>query len=528
MMDVPSAPRVSILIPNYNNGRESSADGRTDLIGMLLQSLHDTLKDDPTPFELLVYDDGSTDDSLATLREWSKKQWPNGNPFLELIEAPHCGVLSKNANVLSRKARGDIFARLDGDVTCLTPNWVSKLCEAFDSGAPRLGVIGPKQLDPQHRILAYGDWVLHPNGYSHVAYGMPRDAVKYPLEVDHTMGCFYCHRRAVYEELGGYDETFLRGQTIDFGLRARLAGWFCIAVPFIEFVHNHCLRKQRETRADSIEGVLYSLDVFTRKWGFHRLAADLDEVRQRYAGTPLLWNKQVFAALDEPKTSTSSGPLRIEETEWAKYAQDETFRKKIDFDVSLTLDVLRQVGFPPVGQPVVQVGSGTGLRAHLLASRGVPCLALDDSQANVEFARLCVGRQKYPGAAPRFQRVTSWRELPLPSGSAHMLVMFGQLEKRPNPVGLLHACRRATAPGGYLLLTAQRRQPVGDPSDPAHQARKAAEHRYGWKELLTHIEASGGWQFQIDPQKDDPRHDMIVVVQRKQEQESVAEHKLAG
>jgi len=45
------APRVSILIPNYNNGTASSRDGKTDLIADLLQSLHDSLQDDPTPIE---------------------------------------------------------------------------------------------------------------------------------------------------------------------------------------------------------------------------------------------------------------------------------------------------------------------------------------------------------------------------------------------------------------------------------------------------------------------------------------------
>ena len=29
------------------------------------------------------------------------------------------------------------------------------------------------------------------------------------------MGCFYAHRRCVWETLGGYDETMRRGQTVD-------------------------------------------------------------------------------------------------------------------------------------------------------------------------------------------------------------------------------------------------------------------------------------------------------------------------
>ena len=69
------------------------------------------------------------------------------------------------------------------------------------------------------------------------------------MPVDHVMGAFYCCRKAVYEDLGGYDEQFLRGQTIDFGLQARLRGWQCLAVPDIEYIHAHTLRGHRQTEA---------------------------------------------------------------------------------------------------------------------------------------------------------------------------------------------------------------------------------------------------------------------------------------
>jgi len=208
-------PRVSILIPNFNNGRASSRSGERDFIRDLLESLDETLRDDPTPFEVLAFDDGSTDDSLDTLRDWAaSRTWPDGRPFLTLTEAPHCGVLAITANKLSRAARGEFLARLDGDIICLTPNWVSRLCAIFDGGPSNLGTIGPKQLNVLGQIHEFGDWLLHPNGYHHNAHGLPRDAVNCAMEVDDTMGCFYCCRKIVFDEIGGYDETFLRGQTV--------------------------------------------------------------------------------------------------------------------------------------------------------------------------------------------------------------------------------------------------------------------------------------------------------------------------
>ena len=66
-----ATPRLSILIPNFNNGRESSRGGARDFIDDLFTSLSSTLADDPTPLEIIVADDGSTDDSLATCRRWA-------------------------------------------------------------------------------------------------------------------------------------------------------------------------------------------------------------------------------------------------------------------------------------------------------------------------------------------------------------------------------------------------------------------------------------------------------------------------
>ena len=142
-------PVASILIPNFNNGRLRSRDGTRDFIGDLLRSLEATLSDEPTPFEVLVADDGSTDDSLATCRAWARRSWPDGRPFLRLIERPHRGVLSQVLNDLMREARGSYFFRLDGDIVVHTPRWVSALCRVFESAPPDLGIIGPKQLTPK-------------------------------------------------------------------------------------------------------------------------------------------------------------------------------------------------------------------------------------------------------------------------------------------------------------------------------------------------------------------------------------------
>jgi GT2 family glycosyltransferase len=503
-------PRVSILIPNFDNGRQSSASGDRNFIGDLLESLHETLADEPTPFELIVYDDGSTDDSLQTLRTWANRTWPDGRPFMDLIEAEHCGVLAKTANVLSRRARGEILARLDGDIVCLTKHWVSRLCEIFDRGGDRLGVVGPKQLLPDGRIHAFGDFILHPNGYTHVACGMDRQAVGHPMQVDHVMGAFYCCRKAVFDDVGGYDENYLRGQTIDFGLLALLKGWACMAVPLIEFIHVHGLRKSRSTEADTLAGIDRSLQVFTDKWGFNRIAPDLEQVSRHYAGTPLLWNRNWFddagALIHRP-----SPPFDLGASRWSRYASDQACQSRLNFRVAAVQEVIRQTFAP---QLAVQIGAGDGLLLHLLAGRGVTCLGVEAQADCVDFASQIFGRQSYPAQAPRIERQPDPGRVPLADGQADLVLLIDELERCANPVGILNESRRILAPGKLLLIISQRKDRQGpDPTDPAEIHMEPTARRLLWHELLNLVRSCGGWSLMMPPQ-DDPSRDMVLLLQR--------------
>ncbi|MCC6683366.1 MAG: methyltransferase domain-containing protein [Phycisphaeraceae bacterium] len=517
----PTSPRLSILIPNYNNGRESAKDGQIDLMGDLLQSLHETLADDPTPLEIIVHDDGSTDDSLHTLRQWSQKTWRGGQPFLKLIEAPHCGILAVTANKLVAASQGEILVRLDGDIVVLTPNWAQKLCAIFDAAPARLGVIGPKQLGMTGAIHAFGDWLLHPKGYHHIAMGLPRESVTEPIECDHVMGCFYCCKREVHDRIGGYDESILRGQTIDFGLRARQAGYFCIAVPQIEFIHRHGTRKSRATRADTPEGVAYTLDVFEKKWGFNRLAPDLDFVREKFRGSDLLWNPRIFApgsdpalgsissdgALSRPGVGRFTGrpiePLTIQNSEWSRYTADPNFKAFVDFQVAVTNQVVSQITRP---RRVLLIDGNCGLLAHLLARLGLNVTAVNTDPRKIALAQQCVKNQTYPASAdkPQFMLQQNPRRLPFDDRQFDLLLAYHVLERHPNPVGLLKELRRVSTDSAMLTVITPRRR-----------ADRVQDDRYLPHELAGQIHAVGGWQMCNDPNGTNAQQPLIAIARRQ-------------
>ncbi len=500
-----SAPRISVLIPNYNNGKASSRDGRTDLIGDLLQSLHDTLHDDPTPLEVIAYDDGSTDDSLDTLRNGSKKTWRGGEAFLKLIEAKHTGILSIGANRLVRESAGDILVRLDGDTQMLTRHWAALLCQTFDAGPPRLGVVGPKQLRLDGKIHAFGDWLLHPKGYHHIEAGADRDSVTRAIEVDHVMGCFYCCKRAVYDAVGGYDESILRGQTIDFGLAARLKGWSCRAIPHIEYIHRHGLRGARETTADTQEGVKQTLDTFRAKWGFDRLAPDLDVVREKFAGTPLLWNAEVFGTPPEVQQGSPENvpPLPIEQSEWTRFGEEPAFKQQTDLRVAIALQVISQTGKP---KRIAVLGCDAGLGTHLLAGQGLACVATGPDPAKIALANQCISTQTYPGGKPEFFHQPDPRRFPLDDGSADLALFFDQIESHDNPVAVLRDAHRVLAPDGVLVIVTKRPHQAQNPQE--------AQRCYRPAELLAQVNAVDGWLPISDPRQGDTTHPLILLAKR--------------
>jgi glycosyltransferase involved in cell wall biosynthesis/SAM-dependent methyltransferase len=466
-----TAPRVSILIPNYNNGRESSETGERNFIDDLFRSLMKTLQDDPTRLEILVADDGSTDDSLATCRAWAARTWEGwraGQPFCRLFEYEHTGVLSIVANRLTAAAKGEICCRLDGDIVILTPAWASRLCAAFDAGPPDLGIIGPKQLTPDGRIHSAGSWILHPRGHHHIAQGAIRETVTRTLEVDHVMGCFYCHRREIWAQLDGYDESFLRGQTVDFGLRARMKGWRTFAVPDVEFIHAHSDRRRRLGEADSSEGIERTLDRFAEKWGFDRLAADLDVVAERYAGTRLLWNARVFGPAT-PWPPPSGGPQHIQQSEWARYDADDSFREAIDLRKHLVQHLQKQLS---PRRRVLHVRSRGGRLCDLLALTGLECVGVDPDPNFIDLARLACAGHTYPGKAPEFILPEDWRRLPIEDGSVDTVLLFDIFETHPNPVSLLKEARRVTSEDGVVaIVTRGRTAPFDADYDTLHAYR---------------------------------------------------------
>lgn len=121
-----TTPRVSVIMPTFNQGW---------FIRYALDSLaRQTYRD----FELVVVNDGSTDDTRAVLSAWVKSQLDGFHdslprPEITVIHQANRGTASAiNAGIA--EARGAMLSWISSDNLC-APTWLERLVAAIDAGA---------------------------------------------------------------------------------------------------------------------------------------------------------------------------------------------------------------------------------------------------------------------------------------------------------------------------------------------------------------------------------------------------------
>lgn len=116
-----ATPLVSVAVPAYNVGP------------YIAKALDSVLQQTYPHFEVVVVDDGSTDNTKQEIQQFS-------DPRIRLIEHPRNMGLSAARNTSIRQARGEFYAVLDGDDIALPNRLETQL--AYLQRHPRVGVVG--------------------------------------------------------------------------------------------------------------------------------------------------------------------------------------------------------------------------------------------------------------------------------------------------------------------------------------------------------------------------------------------------
>ncbi|MGE0519942.1 MAG: glycosyltransferase family 2 protein [Candidatus Binatia bacterium] len=213
---------VSVVVVNWN--------GRADLETCLGSLLRQTL----AGVEIVLVDNASTDGSLDLVRE----RFGSAVRTVQLSEnRGYAGGL--NAGL--RAARGRLLMALNAD-TEVAPECCARLLAAADAH-PTTGLFAPKILLFDHRStidnvghLLYADGLSRGRGRLEIDRGQYDRAEEIAL----PSGCAVLLRRALLEDIGLFDEDlFAYCDDTDLGLRARLAGWRCRAVPDAVVYHKY-------------------------------------------------------------------------------------------------------------------------------------------------------------------------------------------------------------------------------------------------------------------------------------------------
>ena len=185
-------PAVSVIIPTYNSGK---------FIGQAVDSV---LAQNYEGFEIIIVDDGSTDDTAECL-------WPYGDRITYLYQLNQKLPTARNNGIAA--SRGEYLAFLDSDDLFLTDKLAVQA--RYLDERPDVGLVasGWQYIDEDGRVMGENE---------------PREDRPITLESILFGGLAPVHavllRRVWFDRVGGFDPQFAYCEDMDLWYRLALAG----------------------------------------------------------------------------------------------------------------------------------------------------------------------------------------------------------------------------------------------------------------------------------------------------------------
>ena len=229
--------KISVIMGIYN-----CADTLSEAIECILAQTE-------TEWELILCDDGSTDDTYAVASSY-KKQYPDKIVLLQ--NERNCG-LNETLNNCLAVAKGAYIARMDGDDRCSPERFETELA-AFEQ-EPELAIVSTD--------MTYFDESGTWGQVSHATYPSAKDFLKESP---------FCHapcmvRREAYEAVGGYSvsKKLLRVEDYHLWVKMYAAGYKGknIHIPLYQMRDDHNAYMRRKFRYRFNEAYIKALIVKT-------------------------------------------------------------------------------------------------------------------------------------------------------------------------------------------------------------------------------------------------------------------------
>lgn len=186
--------KLSVIVPCFNAG---------NTIGMQLDAFAN--QEWSELWEIIIADNGSTDNTLAIVQEYQQKI-----PHLRIVDASSKSGAAHARNVGAKNAKSEALAFCDAD-DVVSPSWVA----AMGEGLTKYDYVAGRS---EH-------WKLNEPWLVKVFDGEEGNGVYFehpylPLVSGNNFGV----KRKLHEAIGGFDERLLKLQDVDYGWRLQEAG----------------------------------------------------------------------------------------------------------------------------------------------------------------------------------------------------------------------------------------------------------------------------------------------------------------
>ncbi|MGD1705023.1 glycosyltransferase family 2 protein, partial [Dapis sp. BLCC M229] len=253
----PVAPRVSVIIATYNNGH------------YILEAISSIFNQTYTSYEIIVIDDGSTDNTRQVLEPYLDK--------LRYVYQENKGV-SHARNLGLEMARGEFISFLDADDFFL-PDKLAKQVAIFDA-RPSLGIV-------------HSGWrLINEKGEKISDIELWHNSLELDLEtwvVWKPVTISMMFRKSWIKSAGGFDTRWHHGEDIDLVLRLSINGCEAVWLPKITYCYrqHHCNTTRKFTQqATSMMSVL---DNFFSRPNLSKSIRQLEGKSRYYTLSWLAW-----------------------------------------------------------------------------------------------------------------------------------------------------------------------------------------------------------------------------------------------
>lgn len=255
--ELTSRPLVSIIIPNKDH---------VDDLSRCVESIINLSTYDN--YEIVIVENNSETAEIRTYYEEISR-----HPRVQVVEYKGDFNYSKINNFGVQYAKGEYLLLLNNDTEVITPDWMEELL--MYAMRKDVGVVGAKLYYPdktiQHAGIVIGLGAHRTAGHTH--YRIPEANVGYmgrlcyAQDVTAVTGACMMASKALYEELGGLDESFTVAlNDVDFCLRVREKGFLNIFTPFAELYHYESKSRGSDKKDERALRYQQESDRFRVKW----------------------------------------------------------------------------------------------------------------------------------------------------------------------------------------------------------------------------------------------------------------------